>query len=961
MDSSWEANWSLFHQALELDAAARANWLRRLAETAPGQAAEIAALLDAHERADGVLDRPLIQVDEIPGLRPGDRVGVYLLLREIGHGGMGAVYEAERDDGEYRHRVALKLVAPERLRPAALVRFRRERQIMAGLQHPNIARLLDGGTTAQGWPYLVMEYIEGAPIDVWCRQHGLPLAARLQMIEQLAGAIDHAHRHLIVHRDIKPGNVLVNAEGQPVLLDFGIAKWIDSEASAADATIQIGQAAMTPRYASPEQLRGQAVSTATDIYALGVLLYELIAGASPHAPSQESPERLAERIEQEAPLPLAVAARRHALAAAAQSEPAPADASVRFAAEAIPDELDWIVRRAMAAHPDQRYPNALALADDLRRLRLHQPVQARPPTLRYRFGKSLRRYWLGYSVAAGVLLLLAGFALRLGIESQRTRAALSASLEQRAQADRVAGFLAGMFELADRTQAEGRDVSAREMLDQGRERLAGERQMLPAVRARLLISLARVYRNLGAYPVALHLLEESAQLIDPAAEPLLHAERLRDLGNVLELQGSNAAARDALQASLRAFEQLGPAQSLEAARTTKLLAGSLQSLGERAQAGVMFRRADTALNGHPAASIDDRADCALRLGSWYWVAGDFDESTRYYARALRLRRTEQPPDLPELARTLDAHGVLAHAMGRYGEAQKLIEEGLAIRRQVLGVGHRLSADSLSNLGAVFIDQGAPEQALPHLLEAREIFERVLPADSPILAKTLNNLGLVRQSQRDFAEARRLFQRALDIHRHALGDQHPKLAANLNNLGLVEEQSGDYAAAMERFEEALRLQKHALGPDHVNIGFTLTNLGRLAIWKGDRMRALQYLQSAQETRAQLPAAHPLRSDTQVWLGLALCLGADDRARGLALIETALRGYSEAQALSRIELEALAAYCSAPAQQHAGEWRTHIAAVAKLRGTEHPLSRFLRTQSAVGPPRASHESTPNPSKQ
>lgn len=942
MDSSWEANWALFHQALELDAEARAIWLQRLAESAPAQAAELVALLEAHQRDDGVLDRPLIGTEDIHELGPGDRVGAYLLLREIGHGGMGTVFEAERDDGEYRHRVALKLVAPERLRPAALARFRRERQIMAGLQHPHIARLLDGGTTSQGWPYLVMEYIDGQPIDVWCAQHALPLDGRLQMIEQLAVAVDHAHRHLVVHRDIKPGNVLVNGEGQAMLLDFGVAKWIDPEAALLDATVHIGGAAMTPRYASPEQLRGLPVSTAADIYALGVLLYELIAGTSPYPGSRQSPERLAERIEQETPPLLAAAARRHAQSLRTQDDPAMCREGLRLESESIPDELDWIVQRAMAASPEQRYPNALALADDLRRLRLHEPVQARPPTLRYRVGKSLRRYWLGYSVAAGVLLLLSGFALRLGIESQRTRAALAASQEQRAQANRVADFLAGLFELADRTQAEGRDISAREILDHGRERLSGEQQMSAPVRARLLNSLARVYRNLGAYPIAVQLLDESAQLIDPVAEPVLHARRLRDLGYVLELQGSNEQARDALQNALIAFEQLGPAQALETARTVKLLAISLQSLGEHQQAGLMFRRADAELNALAEASSDDRADSALRLGSWYWVAGDFAESTRYYARALRLRRAEQPPDLPELARTLDAHGVLAPAMGRYAEARTLIEEALTIRRQVLGAGHRLVADSLSNLGAVCIDQGAPEQALPHLLEAKAIFERVLPADSPVLAKTLNNLGLVRQLQRDYPAARQLFQQALDIQRKALGAGHPKLAANLNNLGLVEEQSGNYAAAIKRFEEALRVQQHALGPAHVNIGFTLTNLGRLAIWTGDRAQAIEMLERARDLRRRLPATHPLRADTEAWLGLAQCLHADGRAEGLSLIRHALQGYSEAQALSRIELEALVAYCGDLALEDGAAWQAQVDAIQGLRGPQHPLLVFLRSR-------------------
>jgi serine/threonine protein kinase/Tfp pilus assembly protein PilF len=937
MDSSWDATWALFHRALEMDAAARAAWLQQLAQTDPAQAAELQGLLAAHARSDALLDHPLIGADTLPSLAAGDRVGVYVLLREIGRGGMGTVYEAARDDGEYRHRVALKLVAPERMQPGVLTRFRRERQIMAGLEHPHIARLLDGGTTAQGWPFLVMEFVDGEPIDRWCTHRDLALSDRLQLIERIAEAVDYAHRHLVVHRDIKPGNVLVDAQGRPVLLDFGIAKLMQGDIEFGDATVQIGARAMTPRYASPEQLRGGPVSTATDVYALGVLIYELIAGTPPYREHAQSPERLAERIEQDTPPALAQAARRQAQQLRRSDPDANAKEIQRLESEPIAAELDWIVRKAMAPSADQRYPSALALADELRRLRQHEPVEARPASMFYRLSKSMRRHRFGYAVAAVFVLMATIFGLRLAIESNRTLAALAASQQERAHADSVAAFLGALFELADRTQAEGRDVSAREILDRGRERLAGQQDLVPPVRARLLGSLARVYRNLGAYPTALQLLDEAGPAIDPLAEPRLHAQWLRDRGSVLELQGANGDARDALQQALTAFESLDGADSLEAARTARLLAISLQSLGDRQGAGQMFQRADAALNTLADASVDDRADCALRLGSWYWVAGNFAETARHYARALKLRRDEMPPDFPELARSIDANGALAHAQGRYDEAIALFNEALTLRRRVLGPDHRVTADTLSNLGAAYVDSGQPELAQPPLLEAVAIFEKVLPADSPVLAKTLNNLGLVKQLQRDFDASRSLFERALSIHRRALGDRHPKLAANLNNLGLVEEQLGNFDSAQQRFIEALQIQEGALGAGHVSIGYTLTNLGRLALWRGERETAIGYLQRASDLRAELPEAHPLRADTGNWLGLAYCLKPEERQRGRDLIATNLSRHSEAQALAVVELQAMLALCADTGDI---DRRGRIEVVMQLRGATHPLVRFLR---------------------
>ncbi len=996
MDPTWDATWALFHQAIEMDVEARAPWLAQLALSNPAQAVELQALLAAHARDDALLDRPLIAEDSLLTPAPGERVGAYVLLREIGRGGMGTVFEAARDDGEYRHRVALKLVAPERMQPGILARFRRERQIMAGLEHPHIARLLDGGSTRHGRPFLVMEFIDGEPIDRWCARRAVAAADRLQLVERIAEAVDYAHRHLVVHRDIKPGNVLVDGQGRAVLLDFGIAKLLEPDAEVSDATQQIGARAMTPRYASPEQLRGEPVSTATDVYALGVLLYELIAGAPPYEDQRQSPERLAERIEQGTPPSLAQTRRRHLqklrdadagahtdeIARLESEVPAPeldrivrntdagahaaeiarleseilapeldwivcnTDAGAhaaeiaRLESEVLAPELDWIVRKAMAARADQRYPSALALADDLRRLRQHQPVEARAASLAYRMRKSVRRHRVGYAVAGLFVLMASIFGVRLAVESQRTRAALAASQQERVHADNAATFLVALFELADRTQNEGRDVSAREILDRGRERLAAQQDLPPAVRARLLGSLARVYRNLGAYPIALQLLDEAGPLIDAGSESLPRAQWLRDRGSVLELQGANAAARDALQQSLHLFESLGAAYAIDSARTAKMLAITLQSLGEREAAGQMFRRADQDLNAIAGSSIDDRADSALRLGSWFWIAGDFNATADYYARALALRRNERPTDLSELARTLDGNGALAHAQGRYDQAVIYFEEALALRRQVLGSKHRLTADTLSNFGATRFDQGQLEAALSLLNEAIGIYEQVLPRDSPVLAKTLNNLGLVRHQQRDYAAARDLFARALGIHRRALGDQHPKLAANLNNLGLVEEQAGHIESAQQRFREALQIQEQALGKDHVSIGFTLTNLGRMALWTDDRAAALELLERANALRRGLPDAHPLRADTASWLGLAYCLDPAEGGRGRALIAANLQQHGPAQALERVELEALLAICEdhADVADHT-DWRRRVAAVVQLRGSDHPLSRFL----------------------
>lgn len=860
MDAArWARQWELFHEALTQPPAVRDGWTAQRCADDPELAAAVRALLAAHEATGTPLDRAPIAP---PAPTLPDAFGPWRVRREIGRGGMGRVLEVERTDGEYAQRAALKLIDPLFAHDQAVERFLRERQLLARLRHPRIARLLDGGRTPQGQPWLVMDYVEGEPIDRWCRDRGVDLRTRVRLLAEVCETVDFAHRQLVLHRDLKPGNVLVTADGTPMLLDFGIARSLDP--SEAGATAAGEPRPLTVAYASPEQLDGAPQGVASDVYALGVMAFELIAGRLPYATGGLSWAELAARLRDGGP-PMLHEAR---------------------ASGRLPAELAWICARAMQPDPLQRYASAQALADDLRAVLAHRPVVARGPGAGYVVRKFLRRRWPWVAVSVLFLATVGTFVWRLAVEGAATRAALAASEVERARAERVAAFLADLFREADTTRSGGRALDAREVLDRGRQALAARADLPPAARILLLNALAAVYRNMGRYADAGALLEEAQALLPAADSRILEAETLENLGAVREIAGRPGEARAPLERALALRRAIRPPDADAQARVAERLAATLQTLGERDAAGVLFAAAWAQRRELPA---DDprRADSALRFGSWHWVAGRLDEAAGLYAQALAARRMQQPPDLPELARALDADASLAHARGNYAEALPLYEEALALRRRVLGENHRLTADSLSNLGALQVDRGEPQAAVAPLRAALAIYAAVLAQDSVVPAKAHNNLGLALQATGDLDGAGRAFETALALNRAAHGPGHPRIAGNLNNLALLRERRDDLDGAEEALREAIRIIEAAQGRDHASLAFPLTNLGRVRLWRRDTVQAQDLLQRALAIRrTALPAGHGLLADTLFWLGLTRC-AMDDRPGAGAALDEAVR--------------------------------------------------------------------------
>jgi tetratricopeptide (TPR) repeat protein len=833
----WTRLWDRFHAALEVPDAARPAWLDAQA-CAPDERRELDALLAAHAREHATLDAPLL---DTPGA--GRRIGAWRLLHELGHGGMGAVWLAERVDSSFAQRAAIKFVSMPMAAPTLVARFRREQRILAALEHPDIARLLDGGVMADGLPWLAMEYIDGLPLPRWVRERKPPLAARLQLAARLCDAVHHAHQQLVVHRDLKPANVMVRAGDAPVLLDFGVAKLLDDGVDALRTGTAL-PALFTPAYASPEQLLGGAVGTASDVYSLGVLIYELLAGAPPFEASAQGWGAWIEQATQRAPAP----------------------PSARGGTLKLDRELDAIVLMALRKEPSRRYASAAALAEDLRRYLDRKPVKARPDTARYRIAKFVRRHRLGSVLALAAMLAVTTLGVRLAMESRRTSDALAESQRERARAEETVRFLTDIFRDADPTRGSGEPASARDLLERG-VTLLETRSLDPASRAAVQTALGEIFVNAGDYARADELFAQA--LRDSGGVTALRADALHGQGGALQASARHAEARDVLAQALPLRREVYGDASLEVAATLDRIGAAEQALAHFDAAGAAYRESLAILESLQPRAPTRIADARLRLGALAWNLGHYDEAATHYDAALAIRRAH-PAQAADLARVLDANGALAHVRGQHEQARGLYEEALQLRRTVLGNAHRLTADTLGNLGALAYDRGDPAAALPLLHEALAAQRAALGDASPVVAKTLNNLALAQAAigKRDLA--RDTLEQALAINRKAFAAPHLRIAGNLNNLGLVLLDDGFSAQAERHFTDSLAAMETLLGSDDPQLGFVLTNRGRaLAELQRPAEAAAMYERALALRRAHLDAAHPSLAETLTWQGVLAC--------------------------------------------------------------------------------------------
>lgn len=819
----WQRLSPLLDALLELDEETRARSLALMREEDPQTADDLEALLADEAGNDEFLSEPLLAA---PGPRPGASIGPYRLERLLGEGGMGQVWMACRDDGLYQRRVALKLLRPGLADPNLRLRFTRERQILARLEHANIARLLDAGATQDGQPYLALEYVDGEPITDWCQQRLPPLAQRLALFLQTCDAVSHAHANLIVHRDLKPSNILVTALDDVRLLDFGIAKLLDNPEAMLDNT-RTGLRAFTLHYAAPEQIRGEPVTTMTDVYSLGVVLYELLTGSKPYKPRRPTDAEWEEAILHADPQRPSQALQR-----AADTDP-PREHALRKFARQIAGDLDNIVLKALAKQPERRYPSVEALALDIRRFLDGKPVQARPHSVEYRLRKYVHRHRWALSTLLLVLLVLS---TALGIVAWQAREAL----REAARAQAMQDFVVGLFQNAGESPNSG-SVDVRRLLDAGIERGDRELARQPEARAELYGVVARLRIGLGDYRSAYDLLRREtlivATLDDPP--PGLLLALYADIGHVQRLllpPGECMQTLQPLEASARREQARLPVQ---VADFYSEFGRCKRRAGDRAGAATLFERAlsirrDTLDDA--AGTIENLADLAdLRKDS-----ADNAGALRGYRDA--LSRLQAGPGLRhplavELLRNICA---LERIEGDMAAAQRDCQRALSLAGDVLGPQHRETIDAGRQWAAMLVDLGRLREAEAAFEHSRTWLSERLGANSEDVALDDNSLAIVDWERGDIPAALASIDRAIAAWSDS--GQPLRLAAVLFNKALILHDSGRDAEALPLAERSRRLRAPLLGDKHALVGECDRLLGEIHAALGDP-RAQTELQSA----------------------------------------------------------------------------------------------------------------------
>ncbi len=822
----------------------------------------------------------------------GTRAGPYRLERVIGLGGMGVVYLARRCDADFEQVVAVKLVKRGMDTDEVVQRFQRERALLATLRHAGIAQLYDGGSTSDGRPWLAMEYVEGEPIDRWCDSRRASLEQRLALFARVCAAVAFAHRNMIVHRDLKPSNIFVTAEGAPKLLDFGLAKLLHGDPQLARDLTRADERALTPAYASPEQLRGEPLTTATDVFSLGVVLYELLCGARAFDTASSSTPRAA---------PRRMSTRLSAANAALRAS------DERRLRRALSGDLETIVATALAEDPVARYSTVDALAADVERYLRGLPIEARGESTLYRVTRFAARHRAG---VAATLTVLAALVIGLVMSLRGYRQAETARASERVQRElaeerereaRLAALRANsalaivhdLFDAAGNPTEAAPELTVRALLDEfdhrWRERAAEDGQVEAAVRE----MVGAAYLSLGLHSVAKPHLERAVELSDrPDGEAGLALSA--QLGLVL-VSIYEANYREALELADQLEARLDQNSALDAEEVAQLRLGvnlrraqALAQLGEYERACERAARAVELARGLGASGVRSQIGALATLGSCAAKASRLEQAESALREALALHELDGAPDAMGAAGVRHELAGVLLSSSRLDEAQTLLESALELRRRLVGPRHAATGETLGQLGRALSDRGDHTRALPLLEESLSIARETLPREHPNVATALSRLADAKRGARDPAGALPLFREALEIRRAVYGDEHLVVARALGHLGGCLRQLGQREEAEKSLREAVAIRRR-IGGDETGLA---TTLQALALALGDSGREQEQvalgLEAIELLRGQLPAsADALASALAAHAGLLQNLGRAEPAVALAEESLSLR--------------------------------------------------------------------------
>jgi serine/threonine-protein kinase len=818
MASDWQRVDAIFSETLDVPVDQRATWLAERCGDDAQLRIDVETLLRAEARSGDFLEKPahIPADDEMPAA-----FGAYRVIRKIGQGGMGEVFLAERSDGEFEQRVAIKQLAYPT--PGLLARFRQERRILARLEHPNIARLIDGGVDARGAPYFVMEYVDGVPIDRFADEHGLKLRERLGLFLDACEAIQFAHQHLVVHRDLKPSNILVATDGKPKLLDFGIAKTLADDDSLATRT---AARLLTPDYAAPEQLRGDAINTATDVYALGVILYELLSGTRP-------PARAALHREIDVPPPSAVT-------------------NGTIASRELRGDMDRVVMKAIERDPQRRYLSVDAFAADIRRHLVGQPVSVRADSALYVLRTFVRRNRVAVAAAVVVLSTIVAGSVAVLVEAHQARIAATRAQAQAQRAQASQQFLIGMFDRLDPESSHGKAISAHDLLDSGAKLLEERKDDPPDLKAELASTMVNLYFDIGDYSRTLELAKAAVAMNDePGVPKLAQARNLQNLGGLEYRDFKYDDALSHFEKGLDLAKSSSPDEDTEERRAETIgrleaqIAMTLNVKGDSTRAESMMRAAlagDREKNGDGSRIVADDWD---ELGQVLHSLRRFEESRTAFDRSAAIYRALG--NEPMLAAVDLDLGKMLDDANLADDAENVLRESLDISTRVLGANHRDTMLTLDSLATTIEMKGRFDEAAAMRRRILEQTRTTFGETSAQTAVAYESLGHNLIAQSHISEAVGMFRKAVACNVAVFGEESVGTSIARYALGEALMIGGHYDDAQREVGNSLAMMKR-LNP---NAGDTSeTEFRELLIAEIDR-RAQRSHQAVEELGVLVP--------------------------------------------------------------------------------------------------------------
>ncbi|WP_234572403.1 serine/threonine-protein kinase [Rhodohalobacter sp. 614A] len=935
---------TLFKEVLELPSHSRKTFLRDTCGADTELMNHVEKLLQMHDEAEDLLGESAgtFAAPIIPDLltkmggyteeseAPGSTVGPYEILEKIGRGGMGSVYVAKKADAPYDKKVALKLVRRGMDTQDILRRFHHEGKILASLEHANIAQLYDGGVHTDGRPFFVMEYIQGEPIDKYCNKHKLSIRERLELFKTVCEAVHYAHQNLVVHRDIKPANVLVTDDGTIKLVDFGIAKLLQpDEISVTHYHTQTGMRLMTPEFAAPEQIQGKQITTASDIYALGVLLYLLVTGQKPYRIEKNSMLEMERVICETEPIrpSEAVAGEIRSVSQVITEETTDSELNARFGKKDAEDlkkelagDIDRIVLMALRKEPDRRYRSALGFAEDIENYLQGRPVYARPSTIQYRIQKFIHRNrWAVLASAIAIFAVISGLAIALW-QADVARTERDVAQNEAAKAQAAQDYLIQLFEAADPAENRGEQMTAQEIVRNGIARIEADLAGQPEVQTEMYSVLGRVEQALGDFDQSEELLQKaldntrklrgenhpdvaaisyllgdvlrwkgdydrSETLLREALEMRRHfiqgddpdiAMNMDRLARTLEMKGDFEEAESLYRQALTMRQKLFGENSDAVAANLNNLGWLLFQMGEIESSEEALRRSLDIREKLVLAPHPDLASTMSNLSVVLRTKGDFKDAEYFSVQALEQERKLYGEDHPRVTTALNNRTLILLELGHYEEAAKNYQQILENNRRQLGPDHLYVGFALSGLSDALIESGRNDEAISFLDEAIDVFRVSVGENHRYYAMGLAFKGKA-LSEKAPDKAIPFLEQSMDIYEQTVGENHPDLARTLTIYGKALQADGKKDEAESAFKEALEIQRHTISVNHKNTIWTLTNLGQLLTEQDRTDEAEPFLREAVEaSEITLPQEHWQRLSAHLVLGECLAAGGQTKA-------------------------------------------------------------------------------------